>query len=100
MAMQCRLLDRERRHWPCSPDLVLLDLILPGLGGIETYQRIRAIPSCRALPIIMVTGLKEDEQASTHQAGMSKFLTKPPGEEELISRVSAALQAKAPAVVA
>ena len=72
------------------PDVILMDLALPGLGGLETCKRIR---SRWAVPIIMlsVTG---DERAKVEafDAGADDYLTKPFGADELVARIRVALR--------
>ena len=69
-------------------DLILLDLIMPDIDGFETCKLIRAFPSCKHTPILMVTG--RDDTESIHrafEAGASDFVTKPIIPELLIHRV-------------
>ena len=61
-----------------APDLVLMDLQLPGIDGHEALQRIRADPRCSAVPVVAVTAfaMKDDvEQAAA--AGFDGFISKP-----------------------
>ncbi len=69
-------------------DLVLLDVLMPGIDGIETCRRIRQDLQQPLLPVIMVTALA-DQQFRTRgkEAGADDYLTKPIAEEELIARV-------------
>src|SRR4051812_48797602 len=70
------------------PDLVLLDLMLPGLDGMETLRRVRA---ANDLPVIVLTvrDAKEDKLAAL-DAGADDYVTKPFDSEELLARVRAA----------
>ena len=44
-----------------TPDLILLDILMPEMDGLETLKRIKAKPECKDIPIIMLTGLGDDE---------------------------------------
>ena len=83
-----------------SPDLILLDNILPGISGVETYQRIRAVSVWSTIPIIMVTGQRPDEQGAARAAGIEHFLPKPPPAEDLQACIAALLSQAVPAAPA
>jgi DNA-binding response OmpR family regulator len=69
-------------------DLVLLDLMLPGLNGIELCRRVRARADDVYLPIIMVTALSTEKQRlAGFEAGADDYVTKPFGVDEVIARV-------------
>lgn len=60
------------------PDLVLMDIQLPGMGGIAALQRIRAEPVLDAVPVIAVSAsVMPDDQRSIDSSGFDAFLTKP-----------------------
>jgi len=60
------------------PDLILLDLMMPGMDGFEVLQRLKAGPATRDIPIIMVTALDDDaSRARLAAAGVSDVITKP-----------------------
>ena len=82
------------------PDLILLDNILPGMSGVETYQHIRAVPAWSTIPIIMVSGLKPDEQQEARDAGIQHFLPKPPPAEDLQACITTLLQPSVSAALA
>lgn len=69
-------------HTP--PDLVLMDIGLPGMCGLEATRRLRADPATRQIPIWAVTAraLKEDEEAA-RTAGCDFYITKPFDQEDL-----------------
>lgn len=71
-----------------KPDLVLLDMQMPDLGGLEVCQRIRAQPDLVDIPILVQTATVDRKQMGTlFAAGASDFLSKPINPSELISRV-------------
>jgi adenylate cyclase len=79
-----------------APDLVLLDILMPGMSGYEVAQRLRADPATRVLPIVMVTSLgAQEEKVKAIEAGADDFLTKPVNQLELLARVKSLLRIKA-----
>jgi len=75
------------------PDLVLLDLMLPGLSGIEICKYIRNSKSLKELPVIMVTARsQETDTVIGLKTGADDYLTKPFGIKELIARINALLR--------
>ena len=78
-----------------KPDLVLLDVVMPGLNGYEVCQRIRADSASGVLPVIMVTALDPtEERIKGLEAGADDFLTKPINRPELLVRVRSLLRIK------
>ena len=72
------------------PDLVILDLTLPGIDGLEVCRRIRAVS---AVPILMLTARAEDvEKLEGFNAGADDYLTKPFNPRELVARVQAIMR--------
>lgn len=66
-------------------DLVIMDIHMPGLDGIETARRLRLIPGLARVPIIALSAdLKDETRAQARAAGMSEFLGKPCAPEDLI----------------
>src|SRR5262245_2209554 len=60
------------------PDLILLDLVMPDMTGIEVLERLRAEPATKATPIIMVTTRSEQPYVEkAHAAGCTDYVTKP-----------------------
>jgi adenylate cyclase len=79
-----------------APDLVLLDILMPGMSGYEVAQRLRADPATGVLPIVMVTALgAQEEKVKAIEAGADDFLTKPVNQLELLARVKSLLRIKA-----
>jgi adenylate cyclase len=77
------------------PDLVLLDVMMPGMDGYEVCRRIRANPEYGILPVVMVTALDPArERIKGLEAGADDFLTKPVNMAELVARVRSLLRIK------
>ncbi len=75
------------------PDLLVLDLMLPGLHGLEICRAIRSDPSTADLPMIMVTARAEESDRVTGlELGADDYLTKPFSPKELVARVAALLR--------
>ncbi len=88
--------DALRQLADRSPDLVLLDITMPGLNGFEVCRRIKADPATRLLPVVMLTALHQTEdRVQALEAGADDFMTKPVEKVELIARVKSALRLKA-----
>ena len=78
-----------------SPDLVLLDVMMPGMSGYEVCQAVRADPRHALLPIVLVTALDPaTERAKGLEAGADDFLGKPVNQAELLARVKSLLRIK------
>lgn len=71
-----------------QPDLVLLDIVMPGMDGFEVCRRLKADPATALIPVVLVTAL-EDHASRVRgiDAGADDFLCKPVNREELIARV-------------
>jgi two-component system, OmpR family, KDP operon response regulator KdpE len=80
-----------------TPDVVLLDLGLPGIDGVEVVRRLRAFSS---VPVIVVSVREgQGDKVAALDAGADDYLTKPFGFDELLARIRAALR-RAPSAVA
>jgi signal transduction histidine kinase/HPt (histidine-containing phosphotransfer) domain-containing protein len=78
-----------------QPDLILLDVMMPVMDGIEVCERIKALPEWQAVPIIMVTALNSKEDlARCMNAGADDFISKPLNSLEFRARVSSMLRIK------
>ena len=74
-------------------DVVLLDLMLPGIDGLEVCRRLRAAPESAALPILMLTARGEDvDKIVGLELGADDYLAKPFNPRELLARVRAVLR--------
>src|SRR3954470_663820 len=70
------------------PDLILMDIQLPVLDGIEATRRIRSDPAMRTLPIIAVTSYAlSGDEAKARQAGCDDYVTKPYSPRQLLAKV-------------
>jgi class 3 adenylate cyclase len=76
-------------------DLVLLDVMMPGMSGYEVCEKIRANDATRLLPVVMLTALHDvSHRIQGIAAGADDFLTKPFNREELLTRVKSLLRIK------
>jgi PAS domain S-box-containing protein len=77
-------------------DLILLDVMMPGMDGFEVTRRIRQDKKTNTMPIILVTALKETEdRIKGIQAGCDDYISKPFNKMELLARVQSLLKVKA-----
>ncbi len=78
-----------------NPDLILMDVMMPGLNGIETCKEIKADVRWKGVPIIMVTALStKNDLALCLEAGADDFISKPVNRIELCARVKSMLRIK------
>ena len=77
-------------------DVVLLDITMPGMDGLETMRRIKSEPSLKHIPVVIVTGVGDREaRLEALKLGADDFLTKPPHMAELTARVRSLVKVKA-----
>lgn len=78
-----------------SPDLILLDVLMPNMDGIEVTRRLKNNPETRDIPIILVTSLNgPEEKTKGLKAGADEFLSKPVHYAELLTRVRSLIRLK------
>ena len=75
-------------------DLVLLDVVMPGIDGYEVCRRVRSDPRTSFVPVVMVTASGEQEKRRAIEAGADDFVAKPFDHEELLARVRSLLRIK------
>ena len=77
------------------PDLILLDIMMPGISGYEVTERLKADPQTKDIPVIMVTALDgAEDKLMGLRAGADEFLNKPVGTAELQTRMKSLLRLK------
>ena len=78
-----------------KPDIVLLDVMMPGIDGIEVCRRIKENPSTQHIPVVMVTALDQPEdRVRGLEAGADDFLTKPVNDVSLFCRIKSLVRLK------
>ncbi len=87
----CEGLEQLKTH-PNEVDLILLDVNMPNLDGLETLKAIKANPATAGIPVMMVTSEGEREQLiQAIQSGATQYLTKPFTEDDLIAHIAECL---------
>ncbi|MGE3142245.1 MAG: PleD family two-component system response regulator [Hyphomonadaceae bacterium] len=78
-----------------KPDIVLLDVMMPGIDGFETCRRLKSAPETRHIPVVMITALDgREDRLRGLQAGAEDFLSKPIDDVQLMARVKSLLRLK------
>src|SRR6202451_868919 len=78
-----------------APDIVLLDVMMPGMDGFEVCRRIKADPKTAHVPVVMVTALDQpSDRVAGLEAGADDFLTKPVDDAALFARVRSLVRLK------
>ena len=75
-------------------DLVLLDILMPGMDGYEVCRRIRSTPGLEFLPVVMITASGDQEKVRAIEAGADDFVSKPLNQGELLARVASLARVK------
>jgi DNA-binding response OmpR family regulator/DNA-binding CsgD family transcriptional regulator len=76
-----------------TPDLILLDLVMPGMDGVATCKKLKLRAECRDVPVLFMTAIDEPEQKlRAFEAGALDYITKPAYPPEVLARVAAHLQ--------
>jgi adenylate cyclase len=77
-----------------APDLVLLDIQMPGMDGYEVCRRLREEPATGFLPVVMVTSSDTEVRVNAIEVGADDFITKPFNQQELLARVRSLIRIK------
>ncbi len=89
--------DALRDIRAARPDLVVLDLMLPGMGGLDVCRRLRAESATASIPIIMLTAKADEvDRVVGLELGADDYVTKPFSPKELVARVRAVLRRSRP----
>lgn len=90
--------DAIRKATRFIPDIILLDVMMPGIDGFETCQRLTTNPATKNIPVIFMTALSsEDDKVKGFEAGAVDYIIKPIQQRELLARMTTHLQIKAQA---
>ncbi len=68
------------------PDLLILDVALPGLNGLDVFDLLRSDPRLQGLPVLFLTGLPERAETASRATGVHEVLAKPFDVDDLIAR--------------
>jgi len=78
----------DRKEYPL-PDLILLDLNMPGINGFEVLKRIRNTPEVNRIPVIILTASKEEgDRTLAYDLGTNNYLVKPVTSESLLRTIN------------
>ncbi len=85
----------KRLETPPLPDLILLDIIMPGMDGYEVCRKIKENPKTRVIPVIFITGKSDEkDEAKGFQAGAVDYITKPLSPPTALARVKTHIELK------
>ena len=72
-----------------SPDIILMDIFMPELDGMESLKAIRSFPATSSIPVIMVTTKSEEERVEAcFKLGCNDYITKPVNRTELLTKIA------------
>jgi two-component system alkaline phosphatase synthesis response regulator PhoP len=75
-----------------SPDIIIIDVIIPKLDGIATVLKLRSIEETRSIPIIMCTSMKEaEDELLSHNLGIVDYVEKTPQMKDLMAKIERVL---------
>lgn len=78
-----------------KPDIILLDMLMPAVGGVDACEMLNADQLGSRIPIIIVSALdKNADRLKAYKAGVVDYISKPAGKDELIAKIEKALQYK------
>jgi two-component system cell cycle response regulator len=87
-----KAIEMAKQH---SPDLILLDVMMPGMDGFTACRQLKSMPETAHIPVVMVTALSEpSDRVQGLQSGADDFLTKPINDVQLLARVRSLLRMK------
>ena len=87
--------DALRKAHEEKPDLIVLDLLMPGMSGYEVCARLKSDAQCRDIPVLVLTARsQEQDEAEGKQAGADAYMTKPYDGDQLLARVNELLGRK------
>ena len=87
--VECAMSGEEaiERAQRVRPDVVLLDVMLPGVNGLDVVRRIRSDPALKGIPVLVMTAFSDIEAGEAEAAGADRFLAKPFDLHELTAAV-------------
>lgn len=82
------------------PDLLILDVALPGLSGLDVFDLLRSYPHWQGVPVLFLTGLPEQAETANAGTGVQEVLAKPFALDDLIARAERLMGGKEAVVAA
>jgi twitching motility two-component system response regulator PilH len=76
-----------------KPDLILMDVVMPGINGFQATRKITTTPETKHIPVIILTTKdQETDKVWAIRQGAKDYIVKPPSKEELLSKINSALK--------